>query len=386
MVLFDELKASRNEKIDLIRMALSNYSSPYKVSGYDAVTLNNLTEFISNNIIYKKRKDYSENDLSNLMYKYAYRYFTQFVTPSATLDIIEMMILYNKYMTFNIGENAMSNVFGISEKFKYSVTLIDDPLNINQDSSRTYSFSVPYIANEYRDNLDITFRLNSNQFNIVGKIINIDKSPDGFILSTDFELQILDGISQNIEYDLLSNGLKVAKVKLDIFEPREYIVDKYASNLMDNMISDFSNIINNMYIADSSVPWLTTNLIITETVSKDAALTSKKNQLISDLEKIKTDGVLREVIIGMISEYCQNTTVTYNNPVTGINLSVSKLTQDIAKHINKEINHTGIGLDELYIIFKNSVNTYEAALDSNRETEVLANIAILEEFFNNLFR
>jgi hypothetical protein len=214
MVLFDELQATKDEKLDLIRMALNNYSSPYKVSGYDAATLNNLTNFISENIIYKKRKDYTENDLSSLLYKYTYRYFTQFVTPVSTLDLIEMMILYNKYLVFNIGENAMSNIFGLSERFEYRVQLVDSPENINHNSGKTFSFSIPYIANQYRSNYVNNFKLNPNQFNTAGKIMNINKTADGFIISTDFELRILNESSQPIVYNLTSGGAKAASVTL----------------------------------------------------------------------------------------------------------------------------------------------------------------------------
>jgi len=189
MVLLDELKALKDEKIDLIRMALNKYSTPYRISGYDATTLNNLTNFISNNIIYKKRQDYSENELSSLLYKYSYKYFTQFVTPESTLELLEMMILYNKYMIFNIAENAMKNIFGISERFIYKATLINHSNNINQNSDKIYSISIPYVSGEYRQNFTRSFKVKSNQI-VNGTIISINDTPSGFFIATDFELLV----------------------------------------------------------------------------------------------------------------------------------------------------------------------------------------------------
>ena len=393
MTLFDELQSSRNEKIDLIRLALSNYTSPYKVNGYDAVTLNNLTEFVSNNIIYKKRKDYTENDLSNVLYKYAYRYFTQFVTPTATVDLIEMMILYNKYMAFNIGENAMSNIFGISEKFKYNVSLVDDAVtNINQNSSMTFSFSIPYVANEYRSNLVTRFKLKDNQFSINGKIMNINTSTEGFIIYSDFELRDMIGLNR-AKYDLLSNGRKVAQVEITLQDQkRGYNISNYTSNLIDNITGDLTRIINSMYISETSANFLSGKVFvdISDMSQEDrentisTALSIKKNRLISTLEKIKADGVLDDVVLSMITQYCQDTSISYMTSY-GTTLSVSKLANDAAKHIKEEINHTGIALDELYIIFKNSTNSYDGN-NIIRSAEISSNRTTFENFLNDIFR
>jgi hypothetical protein len=390
MTNFDNLKATRNEKIDLIRMALSNYTSPYKVSGSDAVALNNLTEFISHNILFKKRQDYTENDLSNMMYKYAYRYFTQFVNPIATVDLIEMMILYNKYMVFNIGDNAIYNIFNISEKFTYTVTLIDTPNNINQDSSRTYSFSIPYVNNVYRENFVKSFRLKSNQFSVDGKILNLGLNGNTMVLNMDFELLIHDG-SNPIEYNLINNGQVVAKIKLDLVETednksREYIVEGYSANIISNFERDMYRFIDNMYISEETKTKLIDKGMITgndqEEIDENTelVLSVKKSYLRNLLEEIKTNGILNGIILKNLTEYAQNNTVNYFNSVTNLNINVSKLARDAIKHVNDQIKFTGIETDELHIIFKNSVNSYVAGdFPDSYETT-------FEGFLNDMFR
>jgi hypothetical protein len=371
-------------------MALSNYTSPYKVSGSDAVALNNLTEFISHNILFKKRQDYTENDLSNMMYKYAYRYFTQFVNPIATVDLIEMMILYNKYMVFNIGDNAIYNIFNISEKFTYTVTLIDTPNNINQDSSRTYSFSIPYVNNVYRENFVKSFRLKSNQFSVDGKILNLGLNGNTMVLNMDFELLIHDG-SNPIEYNLINNGQVVAKIKLDLVETednksREYIVEGYSANIISNFERDMYRFIDNMYISEETKTKLIDKGMITgndqEEIDENTelVLSVKKSYLRNLLEEIKTNGILNGIILKNLTEYAQNNTVNYFNSVTNLNINVSKLARDAIKHVNDQIKFTGIETDELHIIFKNSVNSYVAGdFPDSYETT-------FEGFLNDMFR
>jgi hypothetical protein len=82
----------------------------------------------------------------------------------------------------------------------------------------------------------------------------------------------------------------------------------------------------------------------------------------------------------MVSEYSKDSTETYSNPITGINLTVSKLSKDAVNHINKEIRFTGIETDELYIIFKNSVNSYNSGDHS------ASVVTAFEEFMDELFR
>jgi len=381
--MFNDLQATKNQKIDLIRMALNNYTSPYKVEGYDASTINNLTEFISDNIIYKKRKDYTENDLSSLMYKYSYRYFTQFVTPTATLDTIEMMIMYNKYMIFNIADDSMSNIFGVTSNYEYEVSLIDNVLNVNQDSSQTYSITIPYVSGEYRNDYSINFKLKDNQINTIGKIINISNTADGFIINTAFEL-VSGPVETPTVYNLTSGGAKVAEVSLAINEVEvgqeytaTYTTDTYSDNLINNISSDFSNMIDNMYLSEETRDTLDPAPDVELTSSE--VLDIKKGVLKNTLEEIKSNGILKNVVIGLISEYSQHTTEQYLNPITGIDLNVSKMARDAAKHINTEINHTGIGADELHIIFKNSTNPYHS--DDFSDAEILDFKLFMEELF-----
>jgi hypothetical protein len=395
MGLFDNLQVTRNEKIDLIRMAISNYTSPYKISGSDAVTLNNLTEFVSDNIIFKKRQDYTENDLSNMMYKYAYRYFTQFVNPVETVNLMEMMIMYNKYMVFNIGENSLLNVFNISEKFTYRVDLIDDTNNVNQNSNRTYGFSIPYVNKDYRENYVKTFKLNNISFDVNGKILNLDVNGKDLTITTDFELLINDNISEPIpepiEYDLTYNNTKVASIKLvQITEDdrsRSYTIeDGYASNIINNFESDINRFIDNMYISNSTRDALVDAELITGTnedvinANAEEKLSVRKAELRNLFEEMKTNNILRTVVLKHIAKYVQNDTYNYTNSVTGVNIDISEFTQDAVKQINEQIKFIGMESDELHIIFKNSANSYAA------DDFPSSDISTFEEFLDKMFK
>ena len=100
------------EKLDLIRLALNHYDSPYIVQGQDATTVNRLSEFAANNILFKPRKELTDNEVSATIYKYIRRYFDQAVTEELTYNLLDTVLSYNKLLTETIMTNSLSNEIG----------------------------------------------------------------------------------------------------------------------------------------------------------------------------------------------------------------------------------------------------------------------------------
>jgi len=180
------------------------------------------------------------------------------------------------------------------------------------------------VLNTYRDDYTKTFKLKSTQFDVDGKILNINIGNEPMYIETNFEL------TTSTHYNLTSNDGLVAEVYLTLIntddnKSRTYEIDTYMNNLLDNIEDDFKNFIDNMYISDTTETELTTKGVI-GSLTKEEVLFNKKAYLYNTLEEIKTSGVFKNTIIKYIIDYVQHFDLNndigyhYNNTTTGLDI------------------------------------------------------------------
>lgn len=384
------------EKLDLIRLALNHYDSPYIVQGQDALTVNRLSEFAANNILFKPRAELTDNEISANIYKYTRRYFDQAVTEELTYNLLDTVLSYNKLLTETIMTNSLSNVFNIKEQFYYELYTetanIDNSSVISNPTTQTYTVRIPY-DNETKGYREITFKLSESNFSN-GRITNLDGTRD---IITEFNLDT----TKELDIFILGypNPVRKAWIKAKESNPIRFETGFYFNNLFNNIVSDMERYIGNMNVNnknvrdmllsvnssgdDSSVYVNDDGTSVFEDVvlthvglsgeakrlameaDLDAILSAKKLRLRDELESMKIDGDIRDVLIWNVLKYVQDN-VLPDEPNEGLTRRTNFKLSSI-NYINKDIIYNGDSDEQLNTLINNSYNPTFAMIEEAEE-------------------
>ncbi len=379
------------EKLDLIRLALNHYDSPYIVQGQDALTVNRLSEFAANNILFKPRTELIDNEVSATIYKYIRRYFDQAVTEELTYKLLDTVLSYNKLLTETIMTNSLSNVFNIKEQFHYELYIDGGSgTTITNPTEQTYTVKIPYV-NKTKGYREITFKLSESNFiGGNGRIINLDGVRD---IVTEFNLDITNEDTTPKEFNIFilgnPNPVRTAKIKLKDSNPVRFETGFYFNNLFNNIVSDMERYIGNMNVNNTTVrdmllssdyvnsddTSMFENVILThrglsEETSEldkelameadlDAILSTKKLKLRDELESMKIDGVIRDVLIWNVLKYVQDKDSTES----------TKFKTWSINYINNDIIYNGDSDAQLNTLINNSYNPTFAMIEEAEADE-----------------
>lgn len=401
------------EKLDLIRLALNHYDSPYVVQGQDALTVNRLSEFAANNVLFKPRTELIDNEVSATIYKYIRRYFDQAVTEELTYNLLDTVLSYNKLLTETIMTNSLSNVFNIKEQFYYELhTLPITGTNISNPTEQTYTVRIPYV-NKTKGHREITFKLSQSNF-INGRISNLNGTRDiitEFNLDTTAELDIF--ILGN------PNSVKKAKIEYKGSNPVRFETGFYFNNLFNNVVSDMERYIGNMSVKSKDVrdmllsvdsdDYVNIDDTINSTIDGtsvfenvrltyrdlseeanvldkelameadlDAILSAKKLRLRNKLESMKIDGDIRDMLIWNVLKYVQDEIIPVEDFTKPTKFKVSSI-----NYINKDIIYNGDSDEQIKTLINNSYNpTFDLIEEDDRFTTA---ITAFESFLTDLF-
>lgn len=394
------------EKLDLIRLALNHYDSPYIVQGQDALTVNRLSEFAANNILFKPRTELIDNEVSASIYKYIRRYFDQAVTEELTYNLLDTVLSYNKLLTETIMTNSLSNVFNIKEQFHYELyidggsgTIISNP------TAQTYTVRIPYV-NTTKGYREITFKLSESNF-LNGKITNLKGTRD---IITEFNLNTTDVLDIFVLGN--PNPVRKAKIKYKTNNSVRFETGFYFNNLFNNVVSDMERYIGNMSVKNTNVRDMLLSVDSSDYVNSiggtsvfenvrltyrdlsedakeldkvlameadlDAILSAKKLRLRNKLESMKIDGVIRDVLIWNVLKYVQDEIT----PVEGFTKPTEFKVSSI-NYINKDIIYNGDSDDQLKYLINNSYNPTFTMIKTN--TRFTNAITSFESFLTDLF-
>ena len=236
-----KLQSIKQDKEDILKKLLSHYKESYNVNGEDALIINNLFNFISNNIIFKKRKEYDENALSDKLYNYTNKHFTSFSDIEDTLDIIKFLFNYNRNTTEIILDNPLKNIFGVEEVYRYNFKYnpdyeYDENNDINQYNK--YSIEIDFEKEEHTDVLKLEYSFTEKD--IIGGILKEESSIYTRDISSNKKLKT--GI-----YSLKQNNNNNNVVEIELIKSTDNYFSYKKEHIFRNLVRNIHNEIEQLY-------------------------------------------------------------------------------------------------------------------------------------------